>query len=729
MLFPTGHRGAATPAPVVPSTGRLTPLGLDQVRITGGPWARRQEVNATATLAHIEHWLEREGWLGNFDLAVAGGLAGELAEKRRGREFSDSEVYKLLEAMAWELGRRPDDDLQERFDAIVLRVAAAQEPDGYIGTRFGRPGQQPRYTDLEWGHELYCQGHLYQAAAARARTGKPDDLLVDVARRSADHVCATFGPAGNQGICGHSEIELGLAELGRALGEPRYLAQAALFVERHGHGTLADIEFGRSYYQDVVPVRDSEVLHGHAVRANYLAAGAVDVAVETGDTGLLDAVAGQWARAQARRTYVTGGQGSHHQDEAFGDDWVLPPDRAYSETCASVGSVMVSWRLLLARGGVEYADAIERALTNVVATSPAHDGQSFFYANTLHQRVPAEHVAADVVSKRAEASLRAPWFEVSCCPPNVARTFASLAAYVATVDDGGVQLHQYAPAEIRAELPSGERVGLDVVTDYPATGRVEVRVVEAPAGDWTLTLRVPAWSGVARVRVGSGDGVGGVGGADAGVGGAGVDVGVGDGSGAGVGVDDGVRGDGDEAVREVGPGLVAVAGPRTGGVVVLDLDAAPRFVVPDPHIDAVRGCVVVQRGPEVLCLESVDLESVGLGAGADGSGGGVDDVVVDTSVPPWEVNGTVYVRAGLLGAGAGADAGGAAAARTGADADAAGAGDSGDNTADADAGWPYKAADDVVPHPRPELHDVPLVAYHDWANRGPATMRVWLPTL
>lgn len=651
MLFPTGHRGAATPAPVVPSTGRLQPLGLDQVRITGGPWARRQEVNATATLAHIEHWLEREGWLANFDLAVTGGLA----EGRRGREFSDSEVYKLLEAMAWELGRRPDAGLEHRFGAMVRRVAAAQEPDGYVGTRFGRPGQEPRYTDLEWGHELYCQGHLYQAAAARARTGRPGDLLVEVARRSADHVCATFGPDGNQGICGHAEVEVGLAELGRALAEPRYLAQAALFLDRRGHGVLADIEFGRSYYQDDVPVRDTEVFHGHAVRANYLAAGAVDVAVETGDEKLLDAVAGQWQRAQARRTYLTGGQGSHHQDEAFGDDWVLPPDRAYSETCASVGSVMVSWRLLLARGGAEYADAIERALTNVIATSPAHDGQSFFYANTLHQRVPAEHVATDEVSKRAEASLRAPWFEVSCCPPNVARTFASLAAYVATVDDGGVQLHQYAPAEIRATLPSGEHVSLDVVTGYPVDGRVEVRVRAAPASGWTLTLRVPSWSPSARVRV-----------------------------------DDG-------AVREVGPGAVQVAGPGAGGVVVLELDTVPRFVVPDPHIDAVRGCVAVQRGPEVLCLESVDLPA----------GRGVDDVVVDASVPPWEVDGTVYVRAGSLGAGA----------------------DGRDGDGDDGNGWPYAASDAVVPRPRPDLRDVRLVPYHDWANRGPATMRVWLPTL
>lgn len=662
MLSPTGHRGTATPAPVMPSTGRFHPLGLDQVRLTGGPWARRQEVNATATLAHIEHWLEREGWLGNFDLAVSGGLP----EGRCGREFSDSEVYKLLEAMAWELGRRPDDELEHRFDTIVGRVAAAQEPDGYLGTRFGRPGQPPRYSELEWGHELYCQGHLYQAAVARARTGRPDDLLVDVARRSADHVCATFGPGGNEGICGHAEVEVGLAELGRALGVPRYVAQAALFVERHGHGVLADIEFGRSYYQDDVPVRKAKVFRGHAVRANYLAAGAADVAVETGDEELLDAVAGQWRGTQARRTYLTGGQGSHHQDEAFGEDWVLPPDRAYSETCAGVGSIMVAWRLLLARGGAEYGDAIERALTNVVATSPARDGQSFFYANTLHQRVPAEHASAHQVSKRAEASLRAPWFEVSCCPPNVGRMFASLSAYVATVDDGGIQLHQYAPCEIRAALPSGQPVALDVVTRYPDDGRVEVRVVDAPPDDWTLTLRVPAWSPSARVRVGDGP------------------------------------------ARDVVAGMVVVPGPRAGDVVVLDLDTAPRFVVPDPHLDAVRGCVAVQRGPEVLCLESVDL----------GPGGphGVDDVVVDTSVPPWEVDGTVYVRIGTLGdgddgiGGIDGDDGGRAGAR-------------------AHGAWPYAPLDESPSRPRPRLRDVPLIPYHDWANRGPATMRVWLPAL
>ncbi|MDF2808471.1 MAG: hypothetical protein K0S43_3417 [Cellulosimicrobium sp.] len=649
----TGARPTDGGRPVVPATGRLQPLGLAQVRITGGFWAERQEVNRAATLGHIEHWLEAEGWLPNFDAVVR----GDVATTRRGREFSDSEVYKLLEAMAWELGRRPDDALERRFAAIVERVAAAQAPDGYLCTRFGNPGQPARYTDLEWGHELYVQGHLLQAAVARARTGHPDDLLVEVARRSADHVCEAFGPDGIQGVCGHAEVEVALAELGRALDEPRYVRQAALFVERRGHGTLADIEWGRSYYQDDVPVREATVFRGHAVRANYLAAGAVDVAVETGDDELVAAVTRQWERTQAARTYVTGGQGSHHQDEAFGDDFVLPPDRAYSETCASIGSVMVAWRLLLAQGDPRYADVVERTLFNVVATSPAHDGRAFYYANTLHQRVPGEPAAPDQVSKRAESSLRAPWFEVSCCPPNVARTFASLAGYVATVDDGGVQLHQYATSEVRATLPSGEPVALDVETGYPADGRVRVRVVEAPER-WALTLRVPAWSGSGLLVV-----------------------------------DDG-------PARQVPAGTVAVPDLRAGSVVTLDLDVAPRFLVPDERVDAVRGCVAVQRGPEVLCVESVDLPD----------GRDVADLRVDVAVPPREEDGRVVVR-GLL-------------------------------VDPVTAPWPYAPLRGGAPGrtgvargsvpvevPAEVPVDVRLVPYHDWAGRGPSTMRVWLPTV
>lgn len=672
---------SAPVAPVAPGSGALRPLGLDEVAITGGLWGRRQQVNGSATLDHIERWLEREGWLGNFDRAAA----GTLPEGRRGREFSDSEVYKYLEAVAWEIGRRagaPDgradasggggpggsdagsgagfvagaaaadaaagaDDriaeLEERFRRIVDRVAAAQESDGYLNTRFGRPGQGARWSDLEWGHELYCLGHLFQAAVARHRT-RPDadDGLVGIARRAADLVCDVFGEGGDERICGHAEIEVGLVELGRALGEPRYVEQARLFVDRHGRGSLADIEWGRSYYQDDVAVRDARVLRGHAVRANYLSSGAADVAVETGDGELVRALDGQWDATQSRRTYVTGGQGSHHQDEAFGEDWELPADRAYSETCAAVASVMFSWRLLLAqadprRGDARRADAIERALINVIETSPDASGTAFYYANTLHQRTPGAEADPEVVSPRAQSSLRAPWFEVSCCPPNTARTFASLAAYLATADASGVQLHQYAPSTVRTSLGDGQEVAFEVSTAYPADGSVRVRMLAGAAAPWTLSLRVPVWAENARVVVRPADGA-------------------------------------DAVERRVGPGYARVERAfAAGDEVELTLPVAPRFTAPDARVDAVRGCLAVERGPEVFALESVDL------AGTTLESSDFADLRVDASVAPRDAGGTVVVAV--------------VDDRTGARA------------------------------------DVALVRYHEWAERGPSYMRVWIPAL
>jgi DUF1680 family protein len=634
------HTVRESSAPVAPSTG-LRPLGLDEVTITGGFWGERQRVNAEATLGHIRHWLEKEGWLGNFDLAAS----GTLPEGRRGREFSDSEVYKYLEAVAWELGRSDDAALRADFDAVVARVAAAQEPDGYLNTRFGRAGQPPRWSQLEWGHELYCLGHLFQAAVARLRTGHDEnDLLVRVALRAAGLVCATFGADGKQAICGHAEVEVGLAELGRATGRPQYVEQARLFVERHGLGTLADIEWGRSYFQDDVPVRDATVLRGHAVRANYLSAAAVDVAVETGDTGLLHSLQTQWDNTIARRTYVTGGQGSHHTGESFGEDWVLPPDRAYSETCAAVGSIMFSWRLLLASGESKYADLIERSLFNVVATSPSAEGTSFFYANTLHRRTPDAPVAMDEISPRAASSLRAPWFEVSCCPPNVARTFASLAAYIATADDAGVQVHQYAPSRIRTALGDGREVELEVQTDYPTSGTITIVVVATPDDSWALSLRVPEWAATAELAVA------------------------------------GER-------SSVAPGTVTIERVfRAGDELRLELPMTPRFVTPSSRIDAIRGTVAVERGPEVLALESVDVPG----------GGEFADLTVDASTPPAEHDGRVWVTLTPV------------AAR--------------------EADWPYRP--ELIPDDTADGPTVtaPLVAYHDWARRGPSSMRVWIPT-
>ena len=290
--------------PVAPSRSRLRPLGLDEVQITGGDWASRQEVNADATLAHCQGWMERLGWLANFTRAVDGTIAGN----HQGMVFADSDVFKLMEAMAWEVGRSGSEDADARFRHLTSVVAPAQEGDGYLNTVFGRDGQRPRYSDLEWGHELYNDGHLFQAAVARARTTGPDELVA-TARRVADHVCDTFGDGGIERVGGHPEVELGLAELARATGEQRYLDQAARFVERRGRGTLGEIQFGPAYFQDDMPIRDATIFRGHAVRALYLAAGAVDVAVETGDDELLGTLIAQWENTIARRTYLTGGMG------------------------------------------------------------------------------------------------------------------------------------------------------------------------------------------------------------------------------------------------------------------------------------------------------------------------------------------------------------------------------------------------------------------------------------
>ncbi len=600
--------------PAAPSKGRLRPLGLKEVTLRPGFWQQRQRISRENSLDHIEHWLTRAGWLGNFDQAAV----------RQGREFSDSEIYKYLEALAW----ANDPALEDRFQAIVARVSAAQDPDGYLNTNFGRPGQAPRYSDLEWGHELYCFGHLIQAGVARARAHGRDEL-VEVAIRAADHVCDVFGPGGIESVCGHAEIEPALAELYRVTGDRRYLDQARLFIERRGHQVLGDIEVGRSYFQDDVPIRDARVLRGHAVRATYLASGAVDVAVETGDEELLDAVAGQWAEAVARRTYLTGGMGSRHQDEAFGEDWMLSPDRSYSETCAGVGSIMLAWRLLLARGEARYADLIERTLFNVIAASPADDGRRFFYTNTLHQRVPGHEPPADQLVPRAASSLRAPWFAVSCCPTNLARTFAGLAGYLATADDDGLQLHQYTAASI----DTGD-IAVEVDTDYPADGRITVRVTRAPETPWTLTLRVPHWAGGATL-----DG------------------------------------------EPVAPGYARVRRRFTAGEsVTLDLAVRPRLTFPDPRIDGVRGCVAVERGPVVYCLESVDLGDVDF-----------DTVHIDPSSPLTDRDGAVIVN--------------------------------GHAGATADGAWPYGGR----PDGEGAAVEIPLHPYHRWARRGPSTMRVWVP--
>lgn len=627
--------------PVVPSAGALRPLPLGDLRLTGGYWATWQQRNADTVIQHCETWMERIGWTGNFDAAASGNPFDHA-----GIEFVDSEVYKLLEAMAWQLGAQHDDDLAERYDRLVERVAGAQDADGYLHTSFGRPWQRPRWSDMEWGHELYSMGHLLQAAVARLRT-VGGGRLVDVAVRLADHLVDVFETGGREAVCGHPEIEPALVELGRATGDHRYIDLARTFVERRGHDLLAPIEYGQEYFQDDVPVRDADVLRGHAVRALYLAAGAVDVAVETGDRELLDAVERQWSNTVAKRTYLTGAMGAHHQDEAFGADFELPPDREYGETCAAIASNMLSWRLLLETGESKYADLIERTLYNAVMVAPREDGRAFFYANTMHQRVEGTVPPEDKVLRRALSSLRAPWFEVSCCPTNLSRTLASVQSVFATVSDDGLQLHQYGDYEVDTVIGEGSRAAYSVRSDWPHAGRVEVIATADSDGPVALRLRVPSWSSGTTLDV--------------------------------VG----------ETVPVHADTVTVTRVFAAGDSVVLDVPIRARFTEPDPRIDAIRGTVAVERGPLVYALESTDLgtdvSDVILPVDAELIDGGVDDVRVTVRASSWpEPHALPYRKLAREGAG----------------------------------------ADEAVGDSR----TVHLVPYASWGNRGPSTMRVFLPT-
>ncbi|MCA2219654.1 glycoside hydrolase family 127 protein [Nonomuraea aurantiaca] len=675
--------------PVLPSSGVLSPLGLDAVRLAPGFWGDRIALNRDVTIAHCQEWEEREGWIGNF--------RGRLP--RKGREFSDSEIYKLLEAMAW--ADHP------ALPELAETVARAQEGDGYLNTRW----TGNRYTDFEWGHELYCYGHLIQAGVARLRM-HGEDRLTEVAKRAADHICRRFMDTSE--TCGHPVVEMALVELYRATGTARYLEMARRFVERRGLPALGEIPFGRAYFQDDLPVRRAQSLRGHAVRALYLASGVVDVAVETGDEELLKAVEAQWERAVARRTHLTGGMGSRHTDESFGEDYELPPDRAYSETCAGIASIMLAHRLLLATGDARYADVAERTLYNVLATAVALDGRSFFYANPLRVRVPA--VPLNGVNHAAEGGLRSPWFDVSCCPNNIARTLASLPAYMATSDAGGVQIHHFTPGEI-----SHGPLALRVETGYPWTGGVRVRVLSGGSG--RISLRVPAWAKGATLAYGpAGDTESAAGGSD-----------ISHMSGS----------------REVEPGYAVVAGDwQPGDEIHLDLPMAPRWTFPDRRVDALRGSVAVERGPLVYCAESVADEPPLADVAARISSPPIDhepgpqaDHLVDHPADhqvgsPAGASAAVPVpRAAGSEAGAPDPVAGAPAADPTADpATGPAAGPAVDPVVEIEVAvllgtpatdnWPYRPVPDA-----PEGVDtvLRLVPYHRWGNRGPATMRVWLP--
>jgi DUF1680 family protein len=563
------HRRTGPVAPTAAAAIAHRPVA--DARLTRGLLHDWQQRNLCSSLPLALRQLERAGNLDNIRLAIQAASASDGASTPglrpawigpvdplprlgyHGPVFMDSDIYKALEAIGWELGHAPRPELSSFAADVTGLLEQAQRPDGYLNSYFQVSGE-PRYSRLASSHEMYCAGHLIQAAVAHQR-GAGDGRLLAVAVRLADNLVRTF--AGQErGLDGHPIIETALAELYRETGNPDYLDLARQFVEQRGHGLAGNSGLGRRYLQDHTPVRSLDATVGHVVRALYLEAGVTDVAAETGDLSLLETSLRRWDDMVATKTYLTGGNGSRHVDEGFGDRYELPPDRAYNETCAAIASFHWTWRLLLATGDAKYADHMERVLYNGFGAAVATDGQRFFYVNPLQRR--EDHFEKDDPGRRRA------WFNCACCPPNIMRLLASLDYYLATTSSGTLYIHQYTGSRL-----TGADLDLEVTTDYPWSGAVYLRVLAAPAAERGIALRIPAWSTHTRVSVNN------------------------------------ENHDPERAV--VPPAYHHLRRAwRPGDEITLHLDLAPRWAHPDRRVDAVRGCTAIERGPLVYCIEQAD---------------------------------------------------------------------------------------------------------------------------
>lgn len=538
----------------------LRPVAVAAVTLAGRFWGPRLQRNVAVTLPTQYDLLESTGRLNNFR-RVTGRYGGPYA----GIFFNDSDVYKWIEAASWAQAAGPVPALQERIDAAIALIEAAQGDDGYINTWFSLERRHERWSNLRDLHEMYCGGHLIQAAVAHHRVTGSMRLLT-VARRFADLLCEVFGPAGEGKrvmVDGHEEIEMALIELARETGEPRYLKQAEFFIDARGHGLLHGGRMGLDYFQDDVPIRAMTCLCGHAVRALYMACGITDLALEREDAALLDRLGSLWTRLTRRRMYISGGMGARYEGEALGKDFELPNARAYTETCAAIGSMMWNHRMLAATGDARHADLLEWTLYNGMLPGWGLDGRHYFYVNPLE----------DDGTHHRQA-----WYDVACCPPNVARTVAGLPGCVYSTSAEAIWVHLF--IEGTARIPLGERtVQLAQRTQYPWDGSVAIEV--GTAGRFTLHVRVPGWC----------DG------------------------GAGLAVN------GRAVPQAVEAGAYAAISRdwQAGDVVQLTLPMPVQCWQSHPRVHENAGRIALTRGPLLYCVEALDHP-----------GAGVEDLSVDT---------------------------------------------------------------------------------------------------
>lgn len=519
---------------------------VNAVRMGPGFWAERRRVVTEVSLPTLHQEFEQRGIFDNFRRLAGKNVA------RRGPLFTDSDIYKWMEAIAFEVqsGERRNLPLLEEAIRVVL---AAQEESGYLNTRYSLEGRKERHQNMLHGHELYCLGHMIQAGIAYYRaTGNRN--LMDSGIRFVRYLQERFGTGKEPLFDGHPEIELALVELYRATGDRSFLDFAGYLLQGDPRIEAKMSNRDKVYTFTGKPFTQRTQIEGHSVRAGYAASGAADYYLETGDAAYRRTLETLWEDLVRRKIYVTGGTGSRQSGEAFGEAFELPNQLAYTESCAAIAGFFWNWRMLAATGDARYADLMERALYNGINSGLSLDGRLYCYRNPLE------------LTGSPNDRIRNPWYDTTCCPPNLQRVMASLPGYLFGVSREGIYAHFFHNATLAWTLDDGTPVEVAEQTDYPRTGSVKFTVNPRKTATFSLFLRIPEWSTATTLRVNG------------------------------------------QSLPAPAPGAYAAVRRewKAGDVVELGLDVRVRHTLADPRVRDNTAKTVVERGPVVYCLEGLD---------------------------------------------------------------------------------------------------------------------------
>jgi len=532
---------------------KLRDIPVHAVTITAGFWAPRREINVSRSIPTMHDLLEANGRMDNFRR-----LVGKSQAAQKGPVFSDSDVYKWTEAVGFVLQSGDQPELRQKTEKLIDEVVAIQEPNGYLNTYYQDDRKSLRMLPQTQttGHELYNMGHMLQGAIAYYRATGDRKLLDAGIRFVNDFLLPNYGPAPKKPIVsGHPEIEMGLIELYRITGDKRQLDLAGYIL---GGDSRIELPERRTIYMfSGTPFVERTKMQGHAVRAMYACSGATDYYLETGDDKYWRTLNLLWNDTTGTKMYITGGVGSRSDGEAFGDAYELPNFRAYGESCAAIGNMMWNWRMLAVTGDAKFTDVMERALYNGINSGMSLDGTLYCYRNPL------------AFDPSTGDKIRNPWYDVTCCPPNLERTLGSLPGYFYSTSADGVYVHFYDNSELNWHLENGVGLKLAQKTKYPWDGQVDLTVTPAQPSDFTLYVRVPGWTDHAEVSVNG------------------------------------------KTFSGATPGQYLAIRRRwsPGDAVQLKINVVPQVVAANPRVADDTGRVAVERGPLIYCLEEIDQPS------------------------------------------------------------------------------------------------------------------------